>query len=271
MSIRTSLRRSLLGLFVAATTALAACGSQMDDLGDVVVRQTEVTPAGIYTGTLSAQLSTAPVPVVALVDNVDPKQHIVLYAADGSFLLSGLLTTVGTGVTAQTRFFDLSGSTTAPTGQTFSLSGSYVPQSQIGGQYMRMASDGSTLESGTLALNYQATEYETRSALALLGGNWANVDAFGTPQTSFSLDTSGNISGTVRATKCTYNGSATMIDLRYNLYGLSLTETCGSAPTVYTGLATLLPATAATNNQPQLVFAVGSTTAGLLFRLSPAS
>ncbi|MDB5987951.1 MAG: hypothetical protein JWR16_3004 [Nevskia sp.] len=275
MFMKLVLRQPILCLFavLGAAAALTGCNSQMDDLGDVVVRQNSVTPGGIYQGTLTAQAGGTAVAVVALVDNLDPQEHFVIYAADGSFLMSGLFTAVGTGLTGQSRYFDLS-TATATTTQTFSITGSYVPQSQIGGQYTRMNSSGAAVESGTLSLAYQTAAYETRSALALLEGVWSNVDAFGTPQISFSLDSSGGISGTVAATDCTYNGNVTVVDLRYNVYSIKLTETCGvsgTLPLVLTGLATLLPASTSTANQKQLVLALGSTSAGRLFRLSPGS
>jgi hypothetical protein len=255
--------------------ALAACSSQVDDLGTVVVRASPATPGGIYQGTMLSQSSTTPVPVMALVDDLDTQQHFVIYASDGSFLESGLFTTVGTGLTGQARYFDLTGATTAS--QTVSFTGNYVQQSQIGGQYSRMTANSSgssstVTDSGQLSLNYQGTDYETPSALALLQGVWSNVDAYGTAQTSFSLDSGGDVSGQVLSTNCTYNGTIATIDQRYNVYSITkLTETCGSSPVQLTGLATLLPASTATNGKPQLVLAVSAASVGRLFRLNPGS
>jgi hypothetical protein len=250
----------------------SACSSQIDNIPTPDVAANSSSPGGIYIGQDNSQSSTTPTTVIALVDE---NQDVDLYAGNGSYLLSGLYAATSTnGISAQARYFPLSDA--GGSASTVNLVGSFSAQTQILASYTR--SDGS---SGSYNLSYQASLYQLPSTLATLEGSWVVEDSFGAIVTSFNFDGNGGVSGSTSSPDCSYTGQAAIIDLRFNVYGLSLNESCtfpgssGASTTVnatLSGLATLLPAsTALGTTQSQLVLTGASTSEGRLFLLNPHS
>lgn len=245
---------------------LGACSSQIDTIPEPVVRNTVVTPGGIYFGSISSQSSGDDVAAVALVDN---EQRAVLYTEDGTTLISGVYTTAGSGISLQARVFNL-GDVKAPT-LTLGFEGTFDPAQAVLGSYTRQ--DG---ESGAMDFLYQDDAYEKRSATVLLAGTWVDEDPFGASTLSFSINNDGGITGGSMATNCNYNGTLTVIDLRYNIYRARITESCtalpgetgSTPPQSMSGLATLLPASANGARPAELILAFSSSARGRLFRLT---
>lgn len=256
---------SLSALVLLAT----GCTSQTDDIATPVVRDPGTpptpTPGGIYTGTLTFQNAGTQATVTAFVDE---QQRLSIYANDASFLVSGLYTTSSSGLSAQARQFNLVDTTAAAQTETFI--GSYDAMQRIIATYTR--ADG---EAGALTLNYLASDYEIPSSTGALQGTWTNQDGFGAIQNQFNIDAGGGISGQTDSPKCTYyNGSLSVIDKRYNVYNLIITESCtsdtGNVIQSMRGLASLLPAQTSTSRPQTLVLTVASSTTGRLFRLTSA-
>lgn len=249
---------------------VAGCTSQNDAIDAPVVRDpgptATMTPGGIFSGTLTFQNAGTQSAVTALIDE---QQRLSIYANDASFLISGLYTTSSSGLNGQARQFNLADTTAAA--QTETIVGSYDAKQRIVATYTR--ADG---EAGTLTLNYLASDYEIASSTGALQGTWTNQDGFGAIQNQFNIDAGGGISGQTDAPKCSYyNGSLSVIDARYNVYNLIITESCtsaGGANVIQSmrGLATLLPAQTGTARPQTLVLSVASSTTGRLFRLGSA-
>jgi hypothetical protein len=279
--------KAAVGSCLAACAAVAGCSSQIDSISTPVVAATSTTPGGIYFGTFSSQSSGTSVAVIGLVDETD---HIVAYAQDGSFLLSGLYTTTtgSDGLTAAAHDYPLtsSGSIT-----DLNLVGTYVSQSSISLSYTSSSGDA-----GTLSLTFEATLYDQASATADLAGTWVTEDVYGDTLQSFSIGNTGSVTGTTTSPACTYSGTAAVEDIRYNLYSLSLSESCtsssssssssssggsssssssssgGTSSATLSGMATILPpSTTLGNTKDELVLIGTDSTEARLFTLSPGS
>jgi hypothetical protein len=259
--IHPSLQFSL----IFSLLAVCACTSQVDDIQTPVVRSQTTSPGGIYFGKDSSQNSTTGTPVIAL---IDPTQNIRLYTQDGNYLLSGLYATTATnGFSAQARYFNLTDLTASPT--TINMVGSFEANSQVLANYTR--SDNTA---GSYNLAYQGTIYEQPSSLAAVAGKWVLQDSYGAIVTSFNIGGDGGLTGITSSPQCNYTGQVSIIDARYNLYQLSLTETCSgnNFSSAFNGLATVLPPSSSLGtSQKQLALTASSSASARLFRLIPSS
>lgn len=277
--------RLLKTLCVSCTVLLiGACGSQDDSIETPIVRPTSAAPAGVYEGTLTRATGTE---VVTAFVNGD--STFMLFNPDGSLIAAGAYTKTqqGRGLIWTARLFTAviipgqvddpdtpeDESTDPAPGQaitTLVANGSYDEQSAINMTFDESKPDGTPIGSGSLALTYAATAYESRSDISLIGGDWGIKDAFGTPTTSISIDpASGQYSGSDE-NGCFYSGQFSVIDQHYNLYAVSLKTQCtGVAVTVTTtGLATLKKASPTAAN-PTLQSVSASSKAAVLWQLKP--
>lgn len=90
-------------------------------------------------------------------------------------------------------------------------------------------------ESGSFEFFYDA-EYERRSSLAILEGQWTAYDDVGNPSATFTIDARGQFTGQ-NALGCVSSGEFSLIDDRYNVYYVDSTiSNCFIAGT-YAGMA----------------------------------
>lgn len=236
-------------LYGVLTVLLTACSSQMDAIEAPVVRPVSTAPAGIYEGEQVSSRSGARLDMTLLADG---DGRMLAYSADGTVIASGLYEVNGRSLSWLARLFrriteivepEDPGDGTDP-GEpeevestvvtTMDAIGGFEPEAQLLLNYSTAEGD-----SGSYSLEYQALRYEQRSDLPLLEGVWVVEDAFGAATASFSINQSGQLFGQT-AENCNYSGNFALIDLRYNLYRISLTEQCGNTSTLTSGLATVL-------------------------------
>ncbi len=234
----------LLAAALVALSGLTACGSQMDSIEKPDTRPVSQAPAGIYEGRLSSTKNSVTQDVVAFLDG--DKKRFLVFTKDGKLVAGGLYTATSPSLSWTAKVYrkvttttkdpvtgaDVTTTSTAVT--TLQGQGGFEPEKSI--QLTYNASDG---DFGSLNLTYSKLRYEQRSNLASLAGTWGVEDEFGLATTRYTISQDGQITGSDDKTKCTYQGSLTIIDLHYNLYRLSLSELCGNTTISTIGLATL--------------------------------
>jgi hypothetical protein len=265
----TAHRCLFLVLFVL-TAGLVACSSQNDTISTPVVRPPSVAPAGIYEGTWT---STATGDSTAVTAFLDSDETMMVFDADGALIASGVYATIedARSISWTARVFEPVTSTDETTGET--TTGTAITTLTAGGSYAEQASllltfTRSTGETGTLALNYDETAYESRSDVSLIQGSWGTKDAYGAATISLSVDAGGGFSGTDE-NNCSYSGRFSIITQQYNLYGVTLTSSCPGAATssTTTGLATLKAATS--TSAKTLISVSTAQKAAVLLKLKP--
>lgn len=257
---------------VAAACLLNACGSQLDNIETPDVRPPSVAPAGIYSGTLSSVASGTTIDVEALVDD----DRLYLFDADGSLIGSGRYTTSDRDINWQGRAFQQVGTDTVDEDDdetvviTFNAQGGFDPEAQILMSYTATnEGESGAIDTGTLDLDYEETQYERRSDLPLVAGTWIEEDDFGAVTSYFTVSESGTIFG--QSPGCSYSGQLGLLDQPYNLYSALLSPQCGAntpnpQPPPASGLATLRRAS---NGDLTLVIVTTNGQGGSLLQLRP--
>lgn len=251
---------------------LSGCGSQIDTIEIPDVRPPSVAPAGIYSGTLTSVASGTTLEVDVLVND----SRLYLYDAEGSLIASGRYSLSDRDINWQGRAFIQTGTDTADPDddaqlvRTFNAQGGYDPETAILMSYTATnAGEAGVVDSGTLAVDYQETQYERRSDLPLVAGTWIEEDDFGAVTSFFTVSEGGTIFG--QSPGCSYSGTLALIDQPYNLYSALLSAQCGNntpnpQPPPASGLATLRRAA---NGDLTLVIVTTDGTGGSLLQLRP--
>ncbi|MDM4771985.1 hypothetical protein [Solimonas sp. SE-A11] len=259
----------LLAAALLALSGLTACGSQMDSIDNPDTRPVSQAPAGIYEGRLSSTKTGVTQDVVAFLDS--DKKRFLVFTEDGKLVAGGLYTATSPSLSWTAKVYrkvitttkdPVTGAdvtTTSTDVTTLQGQGGFEPEKSI--QLTYTTSDN---DFGSLTLAYSKLRYEQRSNLASLAGIWGIEDEFGLATTRYTISQDGQITGSDDKTKCTYQGSLTIIDLHYNLYRLSLSELCGNTTISTIGLATLNQAPNTTETIQGVAIASDSAVAFLL-------
>lgn len=244
--------------------ALVGCGSQIDSLDDPVVRSESEAPAGIYEGELVFGSRSTSVAVTLLI-NAGSSPRAIAYVGDGSLILTGVYETGERSISWNARSFEEAEVEDEETGEitttqviaTASAQGSFDAEGAI-----QFGFDTSAGDFGTISADYSESRYETRSDLPLLAGTWLREDPFGAAEASFSISQSGDVFGQ-DVDDCSYSGSLSLIEQRYNLYRASLNISCDGTTELTSGLATLI----SDSESDTLEIAVSSSTVARLLVL----
>lgn len=232
---------------------LAACGSQIDTLEDPIVRRESSAPAGIYTGTLTRSESGTRTPVTALLS----AERFFLFDEEGALIAGGVYETAALNLTWRARSFERFIETIPPAEDDedgepqqverqrvsiLTAEGGFDPDESLLLSFS-LAAEGTAgaNDSGTLTLTYSRRQHRRRSDLPLTAGRWSNEDPFGSATATFNIGQGGELFGQDQR-GCSYSGSLSLIDQRFNLYGSSLQVQCPGASSVAlleAGLATL--------------------------------
>jgi hypothetical protein len=132
--------------------------------------------------------------------------------------MSGAMTVSGSRVSANGRGFAGPGGSW-PDGSSVgnvTIDGTLAQRTLMSGIYST-----STMESGSFELFYDEL-YERNSSLALLAGVWTAYDDLGSPEVTFTVQSTGGFNGQ-NAQGCTSNGQFSIIDARYDLYAVRST------------------------------------------------
>jgi hypothetical protein len=212
---------------------------------------TDESPAGIWQGTLTSDVTMSSVMVTAVIDESGAAR---LLLADGS-QLAGSVATDGDHLTG-----DLTGITQlgsrwrdGTTVGSFTIDGTAAARATISGTY---AGAGDT---GRLTLSFDSV-YDRASSFAALRGQWALLDAMQNYAATFSIDAQGTIQGS-DGYGCIYSGSVTATDPTVNVYAVSLTVANCVISSVnfngdYSGTGVLTDDAAGTGQNDVFVFGV---------------
>lgn len=234
-----------------AAGLLAGCGSQMDSIDDVDVRDPSPLAAGIYPGVLAFSDRTRP--VTTLID----ARRIYVFDADGDYIAGGLYTLTSSVLSWNALAFvevavepvppdpdepvDPDAEeppTTAIEKRTIIGAGPVSSKSNF--QLTLTSAPGGT---GQVSGTYSKAAYERRSDLSLVAGTWGIFDISGQYTTRIEIGQSGELSGTDLENDCSYSGRLALIHQFYNLYTVpELKIQCGTTTTTARtelGLATL--------------------------------
>lgn len=252
-----------------ALSGLSACGSQMDNIDSPDTRPVSQAPAGIYEGRFTSTKTGVTEDVVAFLDG--DKKRFMAFTEDGKLVAGGLYTATSPNLSWTAKVYrkvttttkdPVSGAdvtTTSTEVTTLQGQGGFEPEKSI--QLTYTTSDN---DFGSLTLAYSKVRYEQRSNLASLAGTWGIEDEFGLATTKYTISQDGQITGRDDKTKCSYQGSLSIIDLHYNLYRLELSELCGNDTISSVGLATLNQAPNTTETIQGVVIATDAAVAFLL-------
>ncbi len=233
----------LLAAALLALSGLTACGSQMDSIDNPDTRPISPAPAGIYEGRLETT-KTGARNVTAFLDG--DKKRFLLFTDDGELIAGGLYSASKSSIswTAQLYRKETVVVPDPEPGEPDTTVTTVVTRVQGEGVFdeevaidMSLTLDGGGV--GSLSLDYKALRYQRRSNLASLAGQWGVENEIGLAPIVYNISQDGQINGRDETTNCTYQGSLAIIDLKYNLYRLALSELCGNTTLSTIGLATL--------------------------------
>lgn len=246
--------------------ALGGCGSQIDSIDTPDTRPTSPAPAGIYEGTLFSAQRNESLDVIAFLDG--EQNRVFAFTEDGELVIGGLYQATSPGISWTAKQFRQVTTTvedeegeevTVPSTEitTLQAQGNFDPEVSMQLSYSASSNNpANDPDIGSLVLSYSKLRYEQRSNLAdMLAGEWGIKDEFGFRLSSFTITNDGSVSGTDED-DCRYQGKFSIIDLKYNLYRLTLTQTCGNTAVSGDGLATLNQ----TPGQPQTILGVVAST-----------
>lgn len=225
-----------------------ACGSQIDTLDDPVIRSTSSAPAGIYQGTLTFGSRSTETPVTVIISG-GSNARMIAYDATGDLIATGLYEAGERSVSWNARLFELTGEgeTAEQSVTTLSAQGTFDVDAQI-----QLGFDTSNDDFGTVSGIYDNFLYEQRSDLPLLEGTWLNQDPFGATEASFTINQGGQLFGQ-DIEGCSYSGNFSLIEQRYNLYGVDLSISCAGETAITLGLATLIETVDGSNDTLEII------------------
>lgn len=265
-----------LALLMAATEP-SSCSKLFRPIGDSG-SGTSGALDGYYEGSFSDFTTGASGTVAALITE-DGHAKIAETFSDGSVAIldaPDLTLDNGRVDSAYTRYTSVALLPT--TGATHSATTTGTLQGNLAGnQILNLeftATSPSPGDNGTLALSYQAQQYQQRASLALVAGTYASsyTDSRGVPVTAtVTLDSDGHFGG--RDTDgCQYSGQLSVPDDNRNLYAGQWSFTCPRNVTAsYDLLGTYTATTATTGGGATLLLLATDTTAQLLNAQSPAT
>jgi hypothetical protein len=219
----------LLALLPALLLA-AACGGGSNGGGSMVPTPDQAL-GGLWYGTLSITGVPGTQEFVGMSTD-DGRFRFISVDTLGQF--AGVVQANGTSVTGSGEGF-------APAGTTWRDGSTVTSVSMTGTIRQRNNFSGSwtagTGESGTFTFDYD-TDYEKDSSLALLVGVWTVYDDNLNPVATFTIDANGQFSGQ-NVNGCVSLGQVSIIDARYDVYGI--TSTVANCPIAgdYAGLGVL--------------------------------
>ena len=239
MQSESTRRRRLLGV-VSVSIVLAACGGGGgDDGGDGGSGIDDEDATGIWAGTLKPD-GEAQVPafVVAV-----PDGSFALMAPGQAFLY-GTGSTDGDSFTADATGYAFTGATFAngSTSGSFTLTGTVFEEDSLTGSYSGAG------ESGTIAMDFDATRTNRAASLSLVAGSYSAT--VGTASTSLSVNNGALTFNATTGTNCVGNGTIRLADTSSrNLYQWTMTLTGCPSNGQFEGVAFLADVGGGSNNQ----------------------
>jgi len=217
---------ALLGICAAL---VAGCGGGSGGGGFVPADQ---ALGGFWSGTLT--IDGAP-GVQELVGLSTDDGRFRLISVDTGAQFAGTASADGDSVTGSGRAYAPEGSEwgDGSTVTTVTVTGTIRQRASFAGSW-----SSATGESGRFDLDYDP-EYERDSSLSLLTGTWIAYDENLNPTATFEIAADGRFTGVNPFLGCTSSGQMSIIDSRYNVYGIQSTVVNCAIAGSYAGLGAL--------------------------------
>lgn len=224
------LRLARCGFLAVLLPLFAACGGGSSG-GDGGIVPADQSLGGLWYGTLTIDGQAGAQDLVG-VSTADGRFHFISADTAGQFI--GVVGATGTSVSGSGKAFAPPGFTwrDGSTVTTVTMTGTLKQQNSLVGAWT-----SGTGESGTFDLDYDS-DYEKDSSLGLLAGVWTVYDDNLNPFATFTIEANGQFSGQ-NVAGCTSLGQISIIDPRFNVYGIESTVSNCVIAGDYTGLGAL--------------------------------
>jgi len=241
---------------LAAMLFLPACGGGGGDDNGGGGTTADQESGGLWFGTLVIDGQAGRQDLVGLSTD-DGRFRFISADTEGQFIGTGNV--AGTRVTGSGKAFAPPGFTwrDGSTVTTLTMSGTLRERRSMAGTW-----SAGTGESGTFDLDYDP-DHDKDSSLTLLAGVWTVYDDNLNPFATFTIDADGQFSGQ-NAVGCSSIGRISIIDARYNVYGITSSVSNCAIAGDYEGLGAL---GTIVNPNDVFLFSVNNDTRALLLGL----
>lgn len=243
-------RKILHLVWLTTVLLLVACGEGDGDGSDNDSGVVDVSPGGIYDGTVSSETTGEAFTAMGVVTEGGAARFIT--AGGLQYVIS--INVDGTDFSGSLRGY-------APPGSEF-VNGQSITTGTVSGTIQERGALNGTYEAeggdvGSFSMSYSAAEYERSSSFAQLEGDWGYQLTNGFA-IAVTIESNGSVFGQ-NSDGCIYNGAVGTIDTRYNVYSLSISASnCGGLNGNYQGLAIRVPQSVSAPES--ILFGISTTT-----------